>query len=185
MIDGHRVGAHVAAGDEHRAVLADVRLDRHADAFGLQQAASRSAFSCRRVDARRAGRRLKIAAGGRAIGANGVVLLIGLVNRIAPLSLPACAFIAHRLRGRASTPASRRCVPAWTATSRGIADQRHVARLDHFDRDLVERPAAAELERLGVHARSGRIAFICSCVHAIARLCAGELVSRGPIVVVR
>ena len=36
MIDGTALAPMIAAGHEHRAVLADVRLDRHADAFGLQ-----------------------------------------------------------------------------------------------------------------------------------------------------
>jgi hypothetical protein len=40
----------------------------------------------------------------------------------------------------------------------GVADERHVARLDHFNGQLVERPAAAELERLGMHvAQSDRL----------------------------
>ena len=144
----HRVGALIASGDEQRAVLADVRLDRHADAFGLQHREPLGVELRRPTGRGSGGFRSPLAAGRSARIA---YCWIGLVNRMAPFSFPACAFIAA---------SSRPGIHTGVATMRPAVDgdqpcgypiKRHVARLDHLDRDLVERPAAAELERLGVH----------------------------------
>ena len=67
---GHRVGAHVAAGDEHGAVLADVGLDRDADAFGLERREPLG-VQLRRAHRGRL-RRLQIAGRDRPIGLDGV-----------------------------------------------------------------------------------------------------------------
>ena len=112
----HRVGAHVAAGHEHRAVLADIRLDGHAHAFASSSIARRSALSCGGARRRRR-RRFQIAAGRRAIGANGV-LLDRAREHDGALELAGVALSSRRLQGRESRPAWRRCGRRSTATSR-------------------------------------------------------------------
>ena len=143
----HRVGALIAAGDEQRAVLADVRLDRHGDALRLQHREPLG-VQLRRTGGTRIGR-FQIAAGRRTIGANRVLLdRAGEQDRALQFSclrLHRRVFEARHPDRRGDDASGGRRRPALR-----ISDQRHVARLDHLDRDLVERPAAAELTRLGV-----------------------------------
>ena len=127
----HRVGALIASGDEQRAVLADVRLDRHGDALRLQH---REPLG---VELRRTGRtrigRFQIAAGCRTVGANRVLLdRAGEQDRalqFSGLRFHRRVFEARHPHRRGDDASGGRRRPALR-----ISDQGHVARLDHLDR---------------------------------------------------
>ena len=71
-----------------------------------------------------------------------------------PRRPPAASSGKARRRTRRSSPTRGR------APRFRVSDERHVSRLDHFDRELVECPAAAELERLEAGVARGPSASI-------------------------
>ena len=75
-------------------------------------------------------------------------VIIGCVITIAPLS---CGAHRRHLVWRLPADEDRRGDDVAGGRGRpavGVADERQVARLDHFDRQLLERPAPAEVPRL-------------------------------------
>ena len=169
VLGSERDGRHgprtaVASGDEHRSVFADARLQNRGCA-GLAQCL-RDAL-CRRRRTAAAGSSAALTGAGRIRRRHRHVVRIA---RLRPI-------LAHEGRHRrlreddGAFELSGECGDLFRALAAdrhrgrrylsghcgrpavGVRDEREVARFDHFDRELLQLPAAAELPGLQVHVR--------------------------------
>jgi hypothetical protein len=190
----HREGIRrvVAAGlHEHGAVHAAARLDEHGGAARGHRLGDGLPPACRASSRSLVAARAALAAAGGALpGADGLWLgdrRVRLERRLDPVGRDEVGDCCRLEQRRAlQLWAHRRnvvCGPAHDGHHRhrdfargggaprfGIPEQRHVTRLDHLDRELVQRPAATELPRL--EARVGEAPLR----HGVARPLGGALV---------